>query len=130
MNNIEILKAQISTCEATINVTETQIVSKQHEIDSFEYSCTETEYDNWLDEVYGDVNICGYTYSASQALENVDPTAYRCGKSDYESEYDLDNCEEYTDLQNELEELEGDLGSLFEELEELQDELSSLENQN
>lgn len=41
------------------------------------------DYDAMLDEVYGEVDICGYTYSASYALQNLDPTAYRCGMSDY-----------------------------------------------
>lgn len=41
------------------------------------------DYDEMLDEVYGEVDICGYSYSASYALRNLDPTAYRCGMNDY-----------------------------------------------
>lgn len=41
------------------------------------------DYDAMLDEVYGEVDICGYTYSASYALQNLDPIAYRCGMTDY-----------------------------------------------
>lgn len=40
-----------------------------------------------LDEVYGDVSICGLAYSASLALERVDEIAYRCAFADYTSEY-------------------------------------------
>lgn len=40
-------------------------------------------YGLYLDEVYGDVEICGMTYNAGDALKEVDPTAYRCGMNDY-----------------------------------------------
>jgi len=40
-------------------------------------------YDEMLDDVYGMVDICGYSYDASTALERIDPTAYEVGFSDY-----------------------------------------------
>ena len=40
-------------------------------------------YDEMLNDVYGEVNICGYTYNAADALYRLDETAYRCGKNDY-----------------------------------------------
>lgn len=40
-------------------------------------------YDDLLDDVYGDIKICGLEYSASIALSRVDEVAYRCGKNDY-----------------------------------------------
>ena len=42
-----------------------------------------TEYDNFLDECYGPVEIAGYTYDVSETFKRVDPVAYRCGFSDY-----------------------------------------------
>lgn len=45
----------------------------------------ENNYDDVLDEIYEDVNICGYTYQASHAFRLVDQIAYRCGLSDYKS---------------------------------------------
>lgn len=42
-------------------------------------------YDDWLDEINGDVDICGIKYSASYAFQKVDPIAYNVGASDYES---------------------------------------------
>jgi hypothetical protein len=42
-------------------------------------------YDDMLDECYGDIKICGYEYYASNAFKCVDPIAYACGFSDYES---------------------------------------------
>ena len=40
------------------------------------------EYRAMLDDAYGDVEICGYTYSSSRAFEEIDPTAFRCGLLD------------------------------------------------
>lgn len=46
---------------------------------------TKEDYDEWLDEAYGDVAIAGLTYSTSDALKSCDPIAYRVGFSDYVS---------------------------------------------
>lgn len=46
---------------------------------------TEAEYDELLDDVYGEISIAGITYPASYALKAVDPIAYRVGFSDYVS---------------------------------------------
>ena len=60
-------------------------------------NCDGEYYDDMLDDCYGDVEICGYTYPASQALYDVDPVAYRCGRGDWEDaeasnlEYELEN---------------------------------------
>lgn len=40
-------------------------------------------YDAALDDGYGDVNVCGYTFAASRALKELDPIAYRVGFSDW-----------------------------------------------
>lgn len=42
-------------------------------------------YDDMLDETYGEVEIAGMTYYTSNALKEIDPIAYRCGLSDYQS---------------------------------------------
>lgn len=45
-------------------------------------------WDDYLDEVYAEVKICGYSYCASHALKMVDEVAYRCGKNDWlDSQY-------------------------------------------
>lgn len=115
MRTIEQVSTEIENLELVI----TELKS---EIDNFEYSLTESEYDDYLDECYDEVNICGMTYSASTALKRCDPTAYRCFKSDYEGSFDLDNCTEYTDMSEELESLESDLESLQDELDDLESE--------
>ena len=45
---------------------------------------SEEEFDNHLDEVYGNIDVCGISYPASRVLKDVDPTAYRVAMSDYE----------------------------------------------
>ena len=42
-------------------------------------------YDDILNDCYGDINVCGYSYEASQLFKKIDEIAYRCGFSDYTS---------------------------------------------
>ena len=64
----------------------------------------EEEYENMLDECYGEIDVCGYSYSASYALRELDPTAYRCGMADYydslssDIEYDLERADDGDEL--------------------------------
>lgn len=48
-----------------------------------EENIDESYYDEMLDERYGDIEICGLSYSASIALYRVDEVAYNCGFSDF-----------------------------------------------
>ena len=114
MRTIEQVQTEIENLE--LNISELKA-----EIDNFEYSMTDSEFGDILDKRYGEVDICGMTYSASYALNECDPVAYRSIKSDYEVSFDLDDCTEYTDMVEELESLESDLFSL-------QDEINGLES--
>ncbi len=98
----------IETKRNELKALEAEIAEKEAEIRNFgnNYEAPEGEYETMLDECYGDIEICGHTYSASHALKMVDPTAYDCGKSDYDSSYDYSATVEYQDLTEELEELE------------------------
>lgn len=42
-------------------------------------------YNDMLNDVYGEIDICGMKVWASVALKRIDPIAYRCGMNDYES---------------------------------------------
>lgn len=108
----------IEIIKAAIEAKKKEIKEKQAKIDSFEYSATDSEYDDFLDEIDGEVEVGGLTFMASDIIKSCDPTAYRVGKSDYESDKDLDDVEEYKDLKSELEELESELEDLESELEE------------
>lgn len=126
MTNLETLKAQISRLETVISEWKDNITSKQSEIDNFEYECSEHEFDEMLDEIESEVTVCGMTFYPSDILKSCDPIAYRISKSEYESNYDLDDCEEYNNLKDELESLEEELSDLEGELENLTDELDGL----
>lgn len=41
------------------------------------------QYDEMLDDCYGDIDICGLQYNASNALKRVDQVAYSCGFNDW-----------------------------------------------
>ena len=45
----------------------------------------EEMYDEMLDDVYGEIDVCGMKWWASTVLKRVDPIAYRCGIADFES---------------------------------------------
>jgi len=47
-----------------------------------EHDITEDEYEEMLNDAYGDVDICGYKYSAGHALKEIDPIAFNVGMSD------------------------------------------------
>lgn len=129
MKNLETLKAQIAKLESSIEGAQSNITAKQSEIDNFEYECSESEFDEMLDDCHETYNLGGMTFYPSDILKSCDPVAYRCGKSDYESNYDLNDCEEYNDLKGELESLENELSDLEGELEELQDVIDNLESE-
>lgn len=40
-------------------------------------------YNDFLDECYPNCKIGPYEYSTSRAMEEIDPTAYRCGFNDW-----------------------------------------------
>ena len=43
----------------------------------------EQRFRDMLDDTYGEVDIAGMKYQTSRVLEEVDPTAFRCGVRDY-----------------------------------------------
>ena len=82
---------------------------------------TEDEFDDFLDKD-GIYHTSVGSFYPSDILKNCDPERYRCAKSDYEGNFDLDDCIEYMNMVEELESLDNYLFSL-------QDELDSLENE-
>lgn len=98
------------------------IKAKQAEIDGFEYESSESDYDDFIDEMYGSIDIAAGTFSASKILKECDPTAYRCGKADFDSNFDVCEVEEYTDLEKELEDLKEQRDGLVSEIEDLEAE--------
>lgn len=116
ISTIDQLKAKIEATNILIDDLKEKIEAKQLEINTFEYEISESDFDEFLDEIEEPVKVCGMELYPSDVLKNCDPIAYRCAKSDYESSYDLDDCEEYQDLKDELELLEYKLELLVAEL--------------
>lgn len=78
------------------------------------------EYSDFLDDCYGDVTICGMTYSAGAALEAIDPIAFRVGLGDYEAQIQTE-LEEAIDSEDESD-IEWEDGKSPDELDALEDE--------
>jgi len=63
------------------------------------YNEIEDMHEEMLNDVFEDVDICCYKYSAGRALRLVDETAFRCGFSDWSTE-EFEELE-HTDLSEE-----------------------------
>lgn len=113
---------EIEMLESKIDAIKAGIEKKQSEIDNFEYEVSEDDFDSYLDDE-GSVTVCGIEFYPSDILKSCDTIAYRCAKSDYESNIDLDDVAEYTDLKEELEALESELEDFESDLEDLNDQI-------
>ena len=74
-----------------------------------ERELTENEFEDALNDIYGDVEIAGLTYSTGRALRELDPIAFRCGLADYEDsleteEWECGECEEAYNNEDDAEE--------------------------
>lgn len=71
-----------------------------------EIELSDQDYEAVLNDIYGDVEICGLKYSAGRALRELDPVAFRCGKADYESTlgYECGECGKRFEAENDAEE--------------------------
>jgi len=70
----------------------------------------EREFEQYLDDHYGDIDICGLEYSAIHVLKQIDETAFRTGLNDWcDSEFveistsEYVRREDYDDLEAEME---------------------------
>ena len=129
MNTLNEMNAQIEVLERAIEDKQGEICTAQSNIETFEYECSEEEFNESLDDCHEAYNLGGMEFYPSDILKSCDPVAYRCAKSDYESDYDLDDCEEYTDMVEQLESLNNELEDLENELSDLKDELDNLESE-
>lgn len=55
------------------------------DVDGGEVSLSDEEYASYLTDIYGDVRVCGQLFDSGDLFKDVDPIAFGCGKSDYES---------------------------------------------
>lgn len=116
--NLEVLETNLETLQAELTSVENLRDSVEIDVDSFE-----EEYKEMLDDSYGDFH--GFSYS--HILEELDPTAFRCGLNDYCDSKDVEELEEWKEAQEKVEEVESNIEDLESELEDLAVEISDLE---
>lgn len=66
-----------------------------------ETELTDQEFITVLDDIYGDVTICGMKYSSGRALLKLNEPAFNCARNDYTDGLDKDSpvyiCDECDD---------------------------------
>lgn len=101
-----------------LDALQAQAAEKRKEIAHFEIDLDdkEDEYRDMLDET---IEPFMGQYNAAQVLEEVDPTAYRCGLIDYVDGLDKESEPAYKELEEELEAIEDEISDIEDQLEEL-----------
>ena len=59
--------------------------------------------ENYLDETFEEVDICGMKYSAGRALKELDPTAFRCARADMPEKWVCTVCDSVYETEDEAE---------------------------
>ena len=78
----------------------------------------EKEFEEYLNEIYGDVEICGMYFEQGTALKELDPTAFYVFLSDEPTQWECSYCFSVFDSEEEAEECCGDVEEEEEEEEE------------
>ena len=95
------------------------------EVDPDDYT---DQFDEMLDES-GEVDVVGHKFSVSYILENLDPTAYRCGLLDYiDSTYSIEDLDEYKEIEEKIEDLENHISDLLDQITEAEEEIQDLKS--
>lgn len=77
----------------------------------------ENLYRDVIDETEGAIKICGMSFTASRIVEELDPTAFRCGMTDY-LDGDYEEFEDGYILKSELEKAQEEYQEYCEEIDE------------
>ena len=122
------LQSQIESIESKLSdlrfhVSDLESQQGKIELDPDDY---EDQFDDMLDESIPEIEIGSLTYSPSHVLKNVDPTAYRCGLNDFVDSLDVEDSDEYKELQEEIDQLKSDIEDLESEIEDLESEIEDL----
>lgn len=63
-------------------------------MDAYQREYDEKQIEEYLNEIYGTISICGMEYEAGYALRSIDPIAFRCVNADLMNSMDLWFCGE------------------------------------
>ena len=126
--NENTLQSQIESIESKLSALRLQVsdLEKQQEQIELDPDNYEDQFDDMLDESIPEIEIGCLTYLPSQVLKAVDPTAYRCGLIDYIDSLDVEDSDEYKELQEEIDQLKSDIEDLESEIEDLESEIEDL----
>jgi peptidoglycan hydrolase CwlO-like protein len=92
------------------------------------YTNLENIYDDFLDELYAEAcEALPISITGSELIKEHDPTMYRCGYSDFCSDYDYASLDIYTDTESEIEDIESEIESLLDEISEIEDQIAEEE---
>lgn len=136
-NEIDRIESSLRGLRIELLDTERDLDEVQTAVDNFEIDEDnyEEQYCEMLNED-GDIMIGSLRFTPSDVLNEMDPTAYSIGLSDYVDSLDIDDDPEYEKLKEDLEELEENkerteemIKELEEELEGLEEELNDLQNE-
>lgn len=74
-------------------------------MNAYEIEKDEKEFEDYLNDVYGEVNICGMEMLQGTILKECDPVAFRCALSDDEPlQYGCSECDSIYNDETEAEE--------------------------
>lgn len=57
-----------------------------------EVEITEDEYEEYLNDLFGTIEVCGYKYDSGTLLKQVDSIAFNCGVTEFPIEYKCGIC--------------------------------------
>jgi hypothetical protein len=85
-----------------------KISDKEDEIKILEANENEDEYDEYLDDVFGDCEVAGMKMQTSRVLKEMDEVAYNQGMSEFNDNKISELHDELNDLKSDLKDLEGE----------------------
>ena len=118
--NLEVLEAQLIEAQQNMESAESSRDDIEVDVDSFE-----EEYKEMLNECYGEFH--GFEYSS--ILEELDPTAFRCGLNDYCDNKDVKDTQEWIEANEKVESFQNEIENLEASIEDLEIEIEDLENE-
>jgi prefoldin subunit 5 len=129
-NEIDRIESNLRGLRIELLDTERDLDEAQTAVDNFEIDEDnyEEQYCEMLNED-GDIMIGSLRFTPSDVLNEMDPTAYSIGLSDYVDSLDIDDDPEYEKLKEDLESLEENKERTEEMIEELEEELEGLEEE-
>ena len=105
-----------------IMVTEKRISELENAIEKFDVADVYSEdmFENNASDDYGTVDVCGYTHDALTLLKKIDEVAFRQEYLNWCDQFDCEDCDEYNNMVDKLEELTDQLDELTDQLDELE----------